>query len=318
MNTIDNFQFHKFNINSQRNFYNSNDFSNRLKSRTFSNGFYNNNSNKNTFRYPNNIPTNFSQQINRKNNLNLLHKLSQDKFPKKKVLNSDFESLLKYGDSNKVDELLPSMIYNDLSFAKNNHLRLVLSKFQILLKFLFSQQQNLVNNNNRIEEMFNNKNSNMNNKIRQIQNEEYKLDQLLKSNNKNIEKLNEKIKIYKNILNNSGKGHLISKNYSSAKIINKNGIYQCKICFGKTFKTYEEIQEHYIKEHINNRKINDNNYNTDNNITKSYLDNKLNVFKNEFKNYILSFKEKNNNQNNSNIKNKENMQLKTDNNIKMY
>ena len=171
MNSLSNFQFRKFNINSQRNFYKSNDFNNRLKSRTNPDGFYNDYEENN--RYTNYIPPNFSQENPHKiNNKNLLQKISQDKFPSKKILHSDFESLLKYGDSNKIDELLPHMVYNDLSFAKNNHLRLVLSKFQALLKYLFSQQQDLLNKNNKIQAMFNNKNSNMNNKIRQLENEE--------------------------------------------------------------------------------------------------------------------------------------------------
>ena len=317
MYTLDNFQFHKFNINTQRNFFHSNDYNNRIKSRTHSKRFFNNNNNyinQNNNRYLNNIPTNFSQQIYRKNNINILNKLSEDKFPKKKLLNSDFESLLKYGESNKIDELLPSLIYNDLSFSKNNHLRLVLSKFQILLKFLFSQQQNLLNNNNKIEEMFNNKKSNMNNKIKENENEEYKIEKLFKSNNKQIEQISQKIKTYKNILTNYGKGNLIPKSYSSNKINNKNRLYQCNICIGKTFNSYEEMQEHYIKEHTNNNMTNKNN----NNITKSYLDTKLNLLKNEVKNYLLNINEQNKNEkNNFNNNNNEKLKGKMDNNINM-
>ena len=317
MYTLDNFQFHKFNINTQRNFFHSNDYNNRIKSRTHSKRFFNNNNNyinQNNNRYLNNIPTNFSQQIYRKNNINILNKLSEDKFPKKKLLNTDFESLLKNGESNKIDELLPSLIYNDLSFSKNNHLRLVLSKFQILLKFLFSQQQNLLNNNNKIEEMFNNKKSNMNNKIKENENEEYKIEKLFKSNNKQIEQISQKIKTYKNILTNYGKGNLIPKSYSSNKINNKNRLYQCNICIGKTFNSYEEMQEHYIKEHTNNNMTNKNN----NNITKSYLDTKLNLLKNEVKNYLLNINEQNKNEkNNFNNNNNEKLKGKMDNNINM-
>ena len=317
MNSLSNFQFHKFNINSQRNFYKSNDFNNRLKSRTNPDGFYNN-YHENNNRYINDIPTNFSQENpHKKNNMNVLQKISQDKFPSKKILNSDFESLLKYGDSNKIDELLPHMIYNDLSFAKNNHLRLVLSRFQTLLKYLFSQQQDLLNKNNKIEAMFNNKNSNMNNKIRQLENDEYKFNEQLKSNKKQIEKINEKIKKYKNILNNSGKGFLIPNNYPARKIYNKDGLYRCQICFGRTFKSFEDFQEHYIKEHTNNKTQMNNNYNINNNVTKSYLDNKLNVFENKMKNIILNAQKQNSNEPNNNTNNNEKFKPKTNNNIKM-
>ena len=311
MNTLSNFQFHKFNINSPKNFFNSYEFTKRQKSKTNPKGFFNNNSidinNLNDNRYNNIIatPTFLSQQIPPKNNMNKLHKLSQDKFPSKKITNSDFESILKFGDSNKIDELLPHMIYNDLSFAKNNHLRLVLNKFQNLLKYLFSQQQNLLNKNNKIETMFNNKNSNMYKKIKQLENEEYKMDNLYKSNKKTIEKLQEKIKNYKNILISSGKGNLIPKNFS--KNYNKNGIFHCQICLGRKFNTNEDLQEHYIKEHYNipNKELNiNNNNNGKSDLTKSYLNKKLSIFKNELQDMILKkFQQNNNGQNNlSNIK----------------
>jgi len=303
MNSLSNFQFHKFNINTQRNFFNSYDFNNRQKSKTNPNGFFNNNIiEKNTLnntRYNNMIPTFLSQQIPPKNNMNKLHKLSQDKFPNKEIITSDFESILKFGDSNKIDQLLPHMIYNDLSFAKNNHLKLVLGKFQHLLKYLFSQQQNLLNKNNKIETMFNNENSNMNKKIRQIDNEEYKMNNLYKTNKKTIEKLNENIKKYKNILISSGKGNLIPKNYS--KVINKNDVYHCQICLNKKFNNNEDLQEHYIKEHYNavNKELNmkNNNNKGKNDLTKSYLNKKLSVFKNEVQDMILKQFQQNNNNN---------------------
>ena len=324
MNTLSNFQFHKFNITSPRNFYNSYEFTNKQKSRTNPNGFFNNNNtfNNNTLnnnRYNNITSTFFSQQIPSKTNMNKLNKLSQDKFPTKKITNTDFESALKFGDSNKIDELLPHMVYNDLSFAKNNHLRLVLSKYQNLLKYLFSQQQSLLNKNNKIETMFNNKNSNMNKKIKQLENDEFKMDSLYKSNKNTIEKLKEKIKNYKNKLISSGKGNLIPKNFS--KTFNKNGIYRCQICLGKIFNTNEDLQQHYIKEHYNisNKEINiNNNNNVKTDLTKSYLNKKLSIFKNEIQEMILTKFQQNNNEQNNISKIKLNSQYNNNNNnIKM-
>ena len=317
MNTLSNYQFHKFNIKTDRNFYKSYEFKNQKKSDTSPNGFYKTNKNLfNNNRYRNYIPTNFSQEIPSKDKMNKLHKLSHDKYPTKNIINTDFESILKYGDSNKIDELLPHMIYNDLSFTKNNHLRLALSKFQILLKYLFSQQQNLLNKNNKIETMFNNKNSNMNKKIKELEKDEYKVNNLFISNNMQIEKLKAKIIIYKDILKKNGKEFLIPKNYSN-NINNKNGLFHCQICLGKAFKTYEEMQEHYIKEHYNsaNNNINMNNninINPKNDITKSYLDRKLSIFKNEVKDIILNNYNQNNNDNNKKLNEKNN-----NNNIKM-
>ena len=317
MNTLSNFQFHKFNINTERNFYKSYEFKNQKNSNTSPNGFYKTNKNAfNNNRYRNYIPTYFSQEIPSKDKMNKLHKLSHDKYPTKNIINTDFESILKYGDSNKIDELLPHMIYNNLSFTKNNHLRLGLSKFQILLKYLFSQQQNLLNKNNKIETMFNNKNSNMNKKIKELENEEYKVNNLFISNNMQIEKLKAKIIIYKDILKNNGKEFLIPKNYSN-NISNRNGLFHCQICLGKAFKTYEEMQEHYIKEHYNsannNLNMNNNiNINPKNDLTKSYLDRKLSAFKNEVKDILLNNYNQNNNVNNNKLK-----ENKNNNNIKI-
>ena len=319
MNSIGNFQFHKFNLNSQRNFYNSNEFTEPIRSRTYSNGFYNIFYEKSKG-YQNYIPTNFSQENLSKTNMNLLNKLSQDKYPKKKILNYDFESMLKYGDFNKIDELLPHMIYNDLSFSKNNHLRLVLGKFQTLLKFLFSQQKIMMNKNNNIEEMFNNKNSNMNEQIRKMENEEHKISKLFKSNNNQIEQLNKKIKTYKTILKNSGKEYLIPKNYDNVKKYNKNGLYYCQICFGKAFKSYEDYQDHFLKKHtnnINNKISSKPNYNTYNNISKNYLDNRLSTLKKEMTNLILNMQEKSNNNLDNDINNIDKLKSKTNNNINM-
>ena len=88
------------------------------------------------------------------------------------------------------------------------------------------------------------------------------MDNLINSNKKQILKLNEKIKTYKNILKNSGKEQLIPKTYYS-NLNSKNGLYECHICLGKKFKNHEEMQEHYIKEHYisknNNLNMNNNN-----------------------------------------------------------
>ena len=116
------------------------------------------------------------------------------------------------------------------------------------------------------------------------------MDSLYKSNKNTIDKLKEKIKNFKNILISSGKGNLIPKNFS--KTFNKNGIYRCQICLGKAFNTNEDLQQHYIKEHYNitNKELNtNNNSNGKTDLTKSYLNKKLSIFKNELQDMILYF-----------------------------
>ena len=81
--------------------------------------------------------TNFRKNINYSMNFNNIQKNSdyystknQSNFPLSEISNTDFESILTYGDLTKIDKLLPQMIYNDLSFSKNPHLILVLQNYQ--------------------------------------------------------------------------------------------------------------------------------------------------------------------------------------------
>ena len=304
------FRFHKFSeeekkpyrYNTNTNFYNSNTFDNFQKKRTFQSrlrnkDLYNNNINN----INNNINLQSYQfQTNRspilpklpkiKENNNLLYSDSNiaglQKYPFKIIINMDFENIIKNGELAKIDTLLPQMLFNNLSFTNNNHLQLLLQKYQTLLRFLFAQQEQLININNQREELFNNEDSDLNKKIKKIEQDEYRTKNLLTINQLQIGKLRDKIRAYKNIIISSGnEKYLPNKTLSNRR--GRDGLYHCQICPDIKFNTYEQIHAHYIMEHFhlyNNKNIL---YNT-NNINKMYFDNKLNIFKNELKNELIN------------------------------
>ena len=340
MNGSGTFRFHKFTeeekrpyrYNTNTNFFNSNNFNKSQKKRTFQSrlqnrDLYNNNINYNniinfqsyqfqTKKSPN-IPllTSKAFQINDNKN-NLLNTEGNiaglQKFPFKKIINIDFENTIKNGDLTQIDSLLPQMLFNNLSFSKNNNLISVLQKYQTLLRFLFSHQEQLINMNSQIEDLFNNEDSDLNKKIKQIEQDEYKSKNLLKINQLQIGKLKDKIRAYKNILISSGHEKLIpNKTLSNRR--GKDGLYHCQICPGTHFNTYEQIHSHYIMEHFH--LYNDKNilYNT-NNVNKMYFDNQLNTFKNELKNELINI----NKQYDDNYNDKKYDDLRTEMNLKDY
>ena len=299
------FRFHKFTEEEKKpdrygnsyskDFFSSNLLSTRQKSRPFQNRqsssqdyiSKNFNSKSYQFKNSNNIPSLTSRNFNKNNLIYSDNNISvSSNFPLGKILNTDFDFILKKGDTTIIDQFLPQMIYNDLSFSDNNHLQLILRKFQNVLEFLFTEQNKLLNNNNQIEELFNNQNSNLNKKLRQLEQDEYKTNNLLNVNHSQISRLVKKIKAYKSILKSTGNEKLIP-NITLMKIESKGGYYYCEICPDKTFKTYEEIHIHYIKEHF--KSFNNKNmiYNS-NNLNKKYFENQLNMFKTELKKELLN------------------------------
>ena len=202
------------------------------------------------------------------------------------IENIDFESNLIKGDFSQIEKILPQMIFQDLSFTKNNHFQLVVNNFQDILQFLFSEQQKLLNNKQKIIELHNNDNSSLNKRIKQLEKEDFRTSELLKDNKLRIQKLTKKIKTYKNILTSTGNEKFIP-NKILTNVRSKDGLYHCEICPEKVFKSYEQIHTHYIIEHFhtfNNKNIL---YNT-NNINKTYFDNQLNTFKVELKNELIN------------------------------
>ena len=270
MNGSGTFRFHKFseeenksnaNIINSKNYFNSKTTRNYQKIRTL-NGFQANilNTNKNfqsyqfKTKYSALISNNYLKSLNNNNNItnNLLYSENNKVFPYKKLINIEFDSIIYHGDLARIDKLLPQMIYLDLdsSFSNNNHLQIILKNFQMLLRLLFNEQEQIINKNNMIEDLFNNEKSNINKKKREIEKYEYKNKKILNANQKEIGSLVKKITIYKNILISTGKEKLIpNKRLLNAQ--KKNGFYICQLCPAKTFTNFEDIQKHYIKNHFN-------------------------------------------------------------------
>ena len=326
MNGSGTFRFHRFSEEEKRpyryatdnkNFYNSNNFRSFQKIKTFQNKFptnyLNNNRNVQSFQFTTkhsaNIPRLYPKTFratnnNNKNNINKLlysdnNIVGLSDFPFKQIVNLNFESILSNGDLTQINKFLPQILYNNLSFSNNNHLSLVLQKFQTILRFLFSEQDKLLKNNNEIEDLFNNENSNMNKKIKQIEQEEYRSNNLLKMNQIQIGKLMKKINNYKNILISSGNEKYIP-NKKLLYFIKKDGLFICQICRSKIFKTYEDIHAHFIKDHFSS--FNDKNIIYNNNSNKVYFENQFNIFKNEIKNTLLDIKKEYDEDNNTNKK----------------
>ena len=323
MNGLGTFRFHKFSGEEKKtNRYATNN-NNYLypktsryyqKTKTYQNRFpintLNNNINYQSYqfktKYSADIPNNFLKtfQINNNQNNNIINTQNNLDFPFKKIISTDFESIISHGDLNQIDKLLPQMLYNNLSFSNNNHLILILKQFQSILRFLFNEQEQLNNNNNAIENLFNNKNSNLNIKINELEQDENRSNKLLNANQAIIGKLVKKIRIYKNIIISSGNEKLIP-NKRLLDIQKKKGFYICQICNAKTFKTYEDIHAHYIMNHINSYDNKKTLYN--NNPNKIYFEKQLNIFKNEIKNTLLNNTKEYNEDKNEDIKNQNNL-----------
>ena len=312
------FRFHRFSEEKSRpyrypyttrSFYNGNT-KKTLKTKTFQNQFpmnYTNNINTQSYQFGSKLSSNFKNtplnSFQRGNNftnntnyfLNEKIDLEGTEFPSKKLTDLKFEKIISKGELSKIDKLLPQMVYNDLSSIENSHLKLVLKKFQNILKILFGEQQKLANNNKKVEYLFNNENSNLKKTIKKLEQDQFQSNVIMKTNNKQIEDLIKKINICKNILISSGHEKLIPK-IKLSEIKMKNGFYSCQICPSAVFKTYEEMHAHFIKKHFspfnNNKNIIYNNTGK-----KLFLENELNEFKNEVRDMIFKkFNEENKNE----------------------
>ena len=308
MNCSGTFRFHRFSEEAKRperyayttrTFYNPNNLTNNFKTKTFSNEFpmnYMNNQNAQSYQFksklssnfPNTLMNSFQRGNNITNTNNFFNKdinlPDSSEFPYKKLTDLKFEKIISKGELSKIDKLLPQMIYNNLSSIENSHLKLVLNNFQNILKYLFGEQEQLINNNKEVEYLFKNENSNLKKTIKKLENDQLQTNVTIKANQKQIGDLVKKINKYKNILISSGNEKLIPK-IKLSEIKMKNGLYSCQICPVALFKTYEEMHAHYIKKHFspfNNNK----NLLYNNTGEKLFFTNELNELKNEIKNTI--------------------------------
>ena len=322
MNCSGTFRFHRFSEETKRperyayttrTFYNPNNLTNNFKTKTFSNEFpmnYMNNQNAQSYQFksklssnfPNTLMNSFQRGNNITNTNNFFNKdinlPDSSEFPYKKLTDLKFEKIISKGELSKIDKLLPQMIYNNLSSIENSHLKLVLNNFQNILKYLFGEQEQLINNNKEVEYLFKNENSNLKKTIKKLENDQLQTNVTIKANQKQIGDLVKKINKYKNILISSGNEKLIPK-IKLSEIKMKNGLYSCQICPVALFKTYEEMHAHYIKKHFspfNNNK----NLLYNNTGEKLFFTNELNELKNEIKNTIYKKYKEDYDENNKN------------------
>ena len=322
MNCSGAFRFHRFSEETKRperyayttrTFYNPNNLTNNFKTKTFSNEFpmnYMNNQNAQSYQFksklssnfPNTLMNSFQRGNNITNTNNFFNKdinlPDSSEFPYKKLTDLKFEKIISKGELSKIDKLLPQMIYNNLSSIENSHLKLVLNNFQNIVKYLFGEQEQLINNNKEVEYLFKNENSNLKKTIKKLENDQLQTNVTIKANQKQIGDLVKKINKYKNILISSGNEKLIPK-IKLSEIKMKNGLYSCQICPVALFKTYEEMHAHYIKKHFspfNNNK----NLLYNNTGEKLFFTNELNELKNEIKNTIYKKYKEDYDENNKN------------------
>ena len=322
MNCSGPFRFHRFSEETKRperyayttrTFYNPNNLTNNFKTKTFSNEFpmnYMNNQNAQSYQFKSKLSSNFPntlmnsfQRGNNITNTNIffnkdINLPDSSEFPYKKLTDLKFEKIISKGELSKIDKLLPQMIYNNLSSIENSHLKLVLNNFQNIVKYLFGEQEQLINNNKEVEYLFKNENSNLKKTIKKLENDQLQTNVTIKANQKQIGDLVKKINKYKNILISSGNEKLIPK-IKLSEIKMKNGLYSCQICPVALFKTYEEMHAHYIKKHFspfNNNK----NLLYNNTGEKLFFTNELNELKNEIKNTIYKKYKEDYDENNKN------------------
>ena len=125
-----------------------------------------------------------------------------------------------------------------------------------------------MNNNDQMERSFNDDNSSFKRKTKQIEQEEYRMNNLLHANKLQIRKLTKRINGLKSFLISTGNEKLIPKK-SLSNIRGKDGLYHCQICQGRTFKSYEQFHTHHIIDHFNSYSDKNILYNS-NNFNKMY------------------------------------------------
>ena len=218
-------------------------------------------------------------------------------FPIKEIINIDFENIINYEGTKNIIKYLSPMVYQDLDidnsnmliFKKNNQFKSLILKYQHILQYLYYVEKKM-NEYYKAMETIPSEAYNINNKIDE---EDIKINKIIEEKENKIKYLENKINIYKKLLllNNKEKHPLIS---TVLDIHDENFNYYCDICPDDIFKSYQEVQIHYLNEHSNILKIREKNLMNLQNISvnnsnyeKFYFDNKMNSIKNELKNLLF-------------------------------
>ena len=258
------FRFYKFeenekttsslNFNEKTNFYNTNKSYN-FKNQNYKtyNSFHPSNTNK----LSNSMNLlNSQQNFNVQNNERTLHFdrnniYPKSQFPLKEILNINFEDILNYGNLNVIQKLLPNILY--YRFQKNQgsyYFPKIIHQFQLLLLFLFDLKAPIENSTNNLNIYLINPNSSINSRKERLKKKKNNNDNTIIINNEKIKEIQKKIMNFKNILITNGYNDKIPKTIPDFNY--EQGNYFCEKCSNKKFNSYDEIHQHYIKEHYFN------------------------------------------------------------------
>ena len=300
MNSSRTFRFHRFSeipLSTDTSMEISKYFINTMNNNTLAHNFYNikeerkDKDNKNQ--------PNFSLTTNQfyKN------ELSNKDFPLQEIINSDFGKIIKSKTGiSKIRNYFSQMTYQNLdnslnkTFKKNPNFILLLKHYQHMLQYLSDTEKNMNNFNDLLKQT---------EKEIIIEKEQYidkelKINKTIEENDNKIFNLENKINIYKKIILAATSTKLNKPLiYTVLDIHDNENNYYCDLCANKIFKSYQEVQNHYIIEHLNVLKRREKNYKYLNDISVNninyenfYFDTKLNSMKNEIKYLLLEMNSK--------------------------
>jgi len=232
--------------------------------------------------FNNQILNTFNNEEKDNNNNNNNNDNNNNKFETnsnlKKIISIDFEKEIKSNNFPKIEKYLPLMLnfkYNDIASNNNENnlnLMILIKNFQNILSYLYSIQNKISLNNNKIERYLNtleNKNNNISKNNNIISN--------LKKQNKNL--LNRSL-IYQRVLNSK-------ESKDNNKNVLKKCLYYCDVCYDKHYDNYEDFHKHYVKNHIDPNLNDGNNFTIlKRNFDQFYFNNKFNEMSFEINNLL--------------------------------
>ena len=283
---LSSYKFYRFNETNERPDY--------FSSQSFRTNFSQNHQNTNKSYYNNVKASNMynSNQFDYKAfSPNLSSGKSQfdplEPFPFKEIISLDFEKIIMAGKISLIEKYFPKMRFQKFKSSANPNLALLLSSFQNLLNYLFSLHDKAIYSNNQIEELINDKNSDLNKKKTKIENKIEDTKHEILSNSLKVKTLQNKIKKYKTVLYSTGNQNLIPNDFAPLDIHDDNGIFYCEICPYRKFRSYEKVHAHYVKHHLNLDRMK---YQSQRNFNfeKYYFESKLNFIKDELKSTLIN------------------------------
>ena len=176
------------------------------------------------------------------------------------IINQDFEKLFKNGQISKINNFLPQIAYFDLDNSNEIEIKpevkLVVSKYQQILRYLFNLEKKMKELNNKLEKST----DEIINPKEKIFSKENKIDNKIEENENRIFILENKISRYKEIILFNKKPQKSLSNFV-LDIHDENFNYYCDICPDIKFDSYKEVQIHYLNEHKHILKIREANNN---------------------------------------------------------